>query len=475
MKSFFKSSLGVAAVCMAMICLASCSSKQSERELFECIPADARMVALVNFRNLALQSGCDVQADGNIQLSEDVEALFEGSDVATQSLVNILSLVSPCIDDEKIIWFASSDGSPIVLFRITDEASAQKKLSDYATASTSAEGYNVYAFPECVVLTDGTIGKIARTAQIVLNLDDNWNGDFFTEHAPVSKIFKSESHDLELILNNAENTRSELQYVTGFADFKTGGAYAEFQFMDEDGKVYEFSNDISTVDRRLLKYIPVKTEALVAVGKVKDWDKVFSVLENNSPKEFASQYGPYVQMAKSYLNMVDGTILFAVAPIAGEQALRHFSLETWQMLFMAHLPEEEIKSTLDMLHSLMELQGVESRQTSDTNWEISYQGQPVNYGTVDGYIYFANYDVMNAGNIEFANSYEAKQAAFELLIPYNSETMKALHFPWGVDLNIFLSKKNVRVTLRLPGGTGPVLKELISSMVNTGAMHVVND
>lgn len=474
MKSIVKNVLALIAFGAALVGFSSCSGEDN-RNLIEHVPSDALIVAKFNLRNLALQSGCDVKADGSIELSKDVETLFEHSDVASQTLVNILAINAPYIDSEAMMWFkpGTKDGG-IVLFDIKDREGLAKSLADFSVAHTTLSGFSVYAYPECSVLTKGEIGWIARQADAVIEIEKK-SDRHFAAFEPVKDFFENESHDIEIAINYNNNVRSDLQYITGFADFKTGGAYAELMFMDAEGNIYQFDDAISTVDRRLLKYIPTKTEALIALGKVNDWDKIFEVVENNAPENLLNEYGPYFAVAKNYLSMIDGTTLFAVAPVAGAQALKQFSLSTWQALMMVHLPAEEIESTISMLKQLLELQGIESRPTSDTNWQFIYEGEKVNFGTVDGYLYVANYDVLNAGNSEFANSYESKQAAFELMIPYGSETMKALNLPWGLDFNIFLSKKHLKTIVRLPGGNGPVLKEIISSMVNSGAVSVVND
>lgn len=440
----------------------ACSGNDTA-SLLEKIPANAKCVTIVNLKNIVIQSGCKIEQDGQITLTPQLESFLEKGDVATNTLFQIISKTASFINTEKMAWFVPNNyNGAVLIFDINNKDQLNQYLSSSSVVSTSQAGYSIYAFPECVVLTKGNSGWIARDANTVIEIQNSIGKKHFAAFSPVREFLENDPHDIETVINNSENTASELQYILGLANFKSSGIFAEFSFMDAEGKIYRFSNNIHEVERDLLKYVPSQTQILFAFGKIDDWDKIFNAIENENLENIANKYALYYHIAKDYLRKINGTTLLALAPFAGSQSLLNLSPETWQILFMSHLSQEDTDEILSTARMFVGYQfGMTEEDDNNNNYKLKLGNYEITFGEIEDYIFASNYDILEGGNTNMAPAYESKRAVAQLTIPYGSETMKALELPWGVDFNISLNGTNVMFVLRLPGANGPVLANLI--------------
>lgn len=437
-----------------------CGKSETSRALHH-VPSDAKSVTIVNVKNLALQSGCNINAQGQIELTPEAVEMLDRSDMATQTVAGILCSNAPYINIEEVVWYVPENSSkPIVVFEIKDAGKFESSLARLSIASINVDKFTVYSFPECVVAVKGNFGWIGRTAAEIIVNENNIGENHFASFKPVKEFFENDSHDIEFVFNNADNTHAELEYILAFGTFRNSGMFFEFHFIDAEGNNFRFDN-VHDVDRNLLQFIPTQTQILLALGRVDDWTEIFKTLETNLPMHSFGDYNMYYQLAKDYISSINGTTLLAGAPVAGAQAMKNFSLETWQVLFMTHFPQDNTNAIIDLAKGFLSSQKIPCHEVSPGVYQSRLYNDDVMFGCVDGYTFLSNYDILVAGNTDMATAYEGKKGVIELMIPFGSETMKAYNLPWGVDFTISLSTTNVMVTLRLPGSNGPLLKELI--------------
>lgn len=451
-----------------MLMFYSCSTNDKS-SILEHIPAEAKNIFLVNFKNVLLQSGGDITSDGELILSESAKSLLHGNDEPTGALVDFICKNARFIDVENMFWYKMTESSAIInIFKIKDYAKLKENLLLSGFVGEEADGYLIYDMGSCQMALNKSFGWISRDLEQAIAIEKKIGHSHIASFDPVKEFLENNMHDIQFVVNLKDKTSEGIHYMLGFASFKNTGLFAEISLMDNEGKIYQFRNNIHEVDRNLLKYIPGQTQLLFAIGKVDDWSILFEEVEKFIPKNLFSVYQLYYQVAKEYIAQIDGTTLFAGAPIAGRQALRQFSLDTWQVLVMSHFPQEITDELIQTVINFLSMQNTAVKEVSEGIYQTKLQGTEVMFGNVNGYLFFSNYDILEGGNTDLATAYESKRAVAEFLIPNGSETMKACELPWGLDLNLSLNADNGMVVLRLPGANGPVLKELVDFAAQSG-------
>lgn len=452
--------------------LTGCKSDE-ESTLLEHVPCDAKSMVTVNFKNILLQSGGDIEASGKFGIPESWSALMQNSGNASMALVEMICEEAPYIDTEKIIWYSVKDMSkPSVMFYITDLDKFRSDIASGAETEKKIGKYSIFAMKEFDVVVTDHIGWITADAEYTINMDKDIKDNHLASFDPIRVYLERDDHDIEFVINSSADWNDSISYVLGYTSFKNTGIITELSFMNADGEIYRFNNNIHEVERNLLSYVPNQTQLLFAIGPVENWNPLFNALDKFMPTNEFNTYALYYQIAKEYISRIDKTTMIALAPIAGRQALKNFSLDTWQVLFMSHLPQEQTDDLISLAKTFVISQSMPLKEISPDIYATRLNGVEVLFGEIDGYIFFSNYDLMEGGNTDLATAYESKRAVAQFLVPYESETMNAYNLPWGIDFNISLNSSNLMFVLRLPGSNGTVLSNLLDYFASAGSLGV---
>lgn len=456
-----KTALSSVLCAVIILCLQSCGGGKSG--ILEHIPVDSYSVMSINVKDIILQSGGNLEGSGALTPND---ALYELLDETSQNadFLRLICTLAPYIEIENVFRYEYTEGSGFTyIMKVTDKEGFVTLMDRNESKKREISGYKEYNLDFVnLLLKDNFLWATSDTDGLIA-INKKIGSDHFAGFEPLRTFFETEDHDIEFVIQRNIVHDTDYKYLLGLASFKTSGIFAEFSLMNDQGQMYQFRNSVHEVDRELLQYIPSQTQILFALGKVDDWDSFFKSVDNLLPETLAP-YMFYYGLTKEYITKIDGTTLIALAPVAGSQSLKKMNLQTWQVLAMTHLPQNESDEILSMVNSFLELQGIAYKETEQGIFTANLMGVHMMYGRKDGYLFFSNYDILDGGNTSMATAYESKRIVAELLIPHNSETMKALNLPWGVDLNLAVNTTNSMIVLKLPGANGPLLKDIVNEL-----------
>lgn len=436
----------------------SCSTNERS-SLLEHVPDSTNALYVFNIKNIILQSGGDMLSSGELRPNPSLMSFFD-EDPVNSALFNFLCETAPFIDVENVFRYESNqDSGEIIMVSVKDTQPYLNYLKQISGNPVKDRGFNLFNFNEFYVVEKNNISWITRDYNYIINIEKKLGKNTFASFSPIREFIETEPHDIEMIL---KNDNSDYRFITGIMTFKKTGIYSQFSLMNEEGELFTLSDKIHEVQRELLKFIPSQTQVLFAIGTVENWQYIFDTFGSIFNKSYFYPYVFYYQIAKDYISKIDGTTMLALAPVAGRQALKNVSLDTWQILFLTHFPQDVTNEIIEMALNFFEMQGNRCTELSKGIYNVNLNHSQLMFGTQNGYIFISNYDIFDGGNTDLATAYEAKRVVAEVLIPYGSETMKAFDLPWGVDFNISLNATTAQIVLKLPGSNGVVLKDLVN-------------
>lgn len=455
--------------------LAGCG--KTERSLIETVPSNARTVMTINFDKILKNAGCRFN-DGNITLSSDLMAIRNTLDNRTAEIADMIVATAPAIDITKIIAFVTSDNDAIVTFAITNRDLFNDVIMSTESEHSEHDGLTVYEFKNHVVVNNGSQGWIAKDIEDVTGaLEEAVKKHFGIYSGIINYIDRPES-SLSVAIKtpaivsdkNNKTKTDENNWTCATTSLSDNLLGIEIAAMDADGRRAEFTPYISVLDTDFLRYIPNNTQAAMAIGQIKDIDRLYQIISPVLPRDLRKQ----VASILPYIKAVDGTSAIAVNPVAGAGYLTDISPETWDFTVMAHMPQSSIESLSSLIKMYASASGIKTT-TDGQQSTISLNGMDINYGNFDGYFMASTRDISSENNNSFTQAFSGKLAAAVIDIPYNSETMKAFHLPYGVYFTVSVEDTAIRIKFRFNGSSDPILTTIASITANNITSHEVNE
>lgn len=449
---------------LSLLALVSFGCSKRSDKLMEQIPADATTVAIVNLDSISIKAGCEFDSAGAIVLSPALRLLEEYEDEATRSLISVILANADYINTIDLVSFVrSADKRPIVLFEVFDKEKLDRSLADRARSISEKEGYNIFTYPGCSIMTKGKFGWISSDADAVIDAVESLESGNVTGNKYVRE-FLDRPHDINMIVRNTKCEGSPFEYALFIGECKSGGIFAQCSFMDSEGEIFSFRPYINDVDMNLLSFIPPKTQLLIAFGEVVSWPEILEYIDSGSSGPMLQDYLAYFNLFSDFLTLIDGTTLLAVAPVDGTPVIGEISLDSWQALLLTRMSDMDPEKILSSGEKFFDSLDIKIVKTDTGTYKINFMGLDMIFGAVNGNLYVANYNILDGGNEEIMPEYEGKKFVFNISIPKGSETADLLDLPWGINFNISLHHNNIQMVLRLPGAEKPVLQEVIDRL-----------
>jgi hypothetical protein len=232
------------------------------------------------------------------------------------------------------------------------------------------------------------------------------------------------------------------------------------QILSPDGKVLDFAPEYQGINTTFLQYLPESYVAAAAIGCSPDID--WKALAGAAALVGGSDVSSMLQMALPMLSSLDGTVSVAVGPAGGAPAIADINLHTWDVTIMAHMPQDDIDSTLGQLSMLAMATGAKAVDTTDTMTTYRLpDGSEVYAGTVDGCLALSTREFVAAGGSPLADTFDSASAAVAVNIPAGSEIVKAFNLPWGFNFTLRMQQTSLEMHLSLNGSNQSVLQALL--------------
>lgn len=453
----FRLILPMVAIILAAV-VSGCN--KSERSLLDTVPDSAQAIAAADFDKLLKNAGCQVK-DGKYELTPELTSIMGESDA--HSFAEWLSRFSKVVDLNHVVVYMIDKATSIGTVSVTDPDGLETALTHYdLLKSDGRDGYDIYEGPHgsVVMVKDGQ-AWFARKAEDVIKSVKRAEKDPLASLVGVKEFLLSD-HPLNFAYRYSGIS---LDWICGSLSLNDNIMGLSVKGMDDDGKLLEFDPLFDTVNTDFLRYTTGNTQ-LAAAFSVKDdvpWDQALAILKAH-PALSMSQKG-MLEMIISQLKKIDGTVAFAAAPAAGAPALASLSLSTWDLMLMAHMPQDEVNSNVSRLVATARQFGITVREENGVYHANLSRLDPslgdVYVGNIDGYFALSTRPFDSNSNNSLTQVFQGHGGAAALDIPYGSETMKAFNLPYGLSVTMQIESESVEIRARFNGTNGSFLSSLI--------------
>lgn len=447
---------------MAVMLLAAVMSScdKSERSLLDTVPDSAQMIATVDLDKLLKNAGCQVK-DGKYELTAQLTSLLGATDA--NSFTEWLERFSKVVDLNHAVVYMVNQNTTIGTLSVTDPDALEAALTHYDLRKIEGrDGYEIYESPNgsVAMVKDGQVW-FSRDADDVIKSVKKAEKDPIAALVGV-KEFLLTNHPVNFAYRYMGIS---LNWVCGSVALNDNIMGLTIKGMNNDGKLIEFDPLFDAVNTDFLRYTPGDTQ-LAAAFSVKaniPWDQALAIIKAH-PALSMSQKGA-IEMVFSQLKKIDGTVALTAAPAAGAPALANISLSTWDLMLMAHMPQNEVNANVDQLVGTARQFGIAVDEENGIYHANLSRLDPslgdVYVGNVDGYFAVSTRPFDSNSNNSLAQVFQGHGGAIALDIPYGSETMKAFGLPYGFSVTMQLERNSIEMRARFNGTNGAFLSSLI--------------
>lgn len=445
----------------ALLLVAVTGCKDSERELLDTVPDSAQSIITMNLGRIMKSAGCQVK-DGKYELTPDLADALGSSDA--EAFVEWLGTFSHVIDIDHVVVYMLDGRNGVATVSVTDETGLQKALADYEIKKIDTrKGYDLYEAPNGIVLLlkDGQAWLARKADDVIKSVKE-------AEKNPVAGIIGVKEFLLtDAPLNFACRYNGiSYQWMCGTVKLSDELIGLTLKGMDNDGKYLDFSSMLKPVNTDFLRYTPSNTQlaAAFSVPAGIPWDSVKAIVMAQARLSMAQK--GVLEMLFEQLKKIDGTVALCAAPAAGSQALTTFNLASWDLLFMAHMAQDEVNSNVNNLVGMAGQFGLRvEEQDGVYHADLSSLDQSLGeiyLGNIDGYFAVSTRPFDSNMNNSLTQTFEGKNAAIAVDVPYGSETMKAFGLPYGFSVTLQVEDDAIEMRGRFNGTSGSFLSSLIS-------------
>lgn len=453
----------LSALTLMLMGLASCGRKG---ELLDSVPADCRMTALVNVRELCAEAGVKFTARG----SEYAPALQGKMDDANAALDLMARLDAESVADmECVAVVVDPQGNPFIIFPISSFDAFSKACGERIDWADDAEGMHVGSVSNLsVVATDSQVWLTDVTPKAVDNvkaLRESASKDPVSKVTGIAQMLSAKALvNIAVPEGKADKDADPMTQVWNTATITApeGKLAVEWTRMQGDGEKQPLKG-LQPVNPAVLAYVPSDPAVAAGVGLTPDFD--WSVLNKLGGFIYDFQTQAMLSMAMPYLMSVDGTVMAAVTPLDEAAAAGGFNPATWRFILMAHMPQQKVNELLNTVRTMCFSAGISADVDPRTGIiTVSQFGLNLYVGSVDGYFAVSNAPFSDTGNNSLAPLFEGKNGAARVRL----ESLKAYGpgLPsYGLDADVQVGEDGGRFMLTLPGSEGSVLTNLLTILL----------
>lgn len=438
----------------AMVALTGCH--REEQTLMSMVPVDRPcMVAMLDLDRLAGDFGVTI-TDGHLTFPDNMK--FVDSVIPQSRLDKVAELLLP-IDRSAILFYTDNEMGQhsFLSFKVNDVEAFDKVLSENTGEQPVKSGdYNVTRFNGGNVLTkDGYAWYTRMSADSLDAVLESARRVSLDKVDGVKTALVSDGFVRVGVMMDAGDDPDGQKGKWSVNVARIDGSKLAFdsQIMYGDGKLIE-NEYLSPMSLDFLRYVPDGMTVLGAIGR--NDNKVTAEEINGrlsdmlSPIAYGREVLQVLQLVTPYVASVDGTVAFglkATSPIG--------------VFMMAHMPREQVNSSMNKLVALGEQMGltpIVDQRTATVTFDISSLASSTGIGysglehltikEADGYLLVTTFEADGKYNNSYSKTFEGKDGAFVAEYPLN-ELVSGCNF--GVRLNCQNSGNELKGFVDFPG------------------------
>lgn len=451
--------LPLGAIMMLLGMLASCSGGQ--RALLETIPADVKAVAVIDTKGVAAAGGITLTPDGAVL---DPLLANRVNERSRRALDRLARLDAGAADLDRLTVVVTKEAETYVTFAVSSYEAFVKDMGEDLVAGDDEEGMHTGTL-------FGNVAYVANDTQV-------WITDSATGAAKgVSAMLEAASKQSVAQLTGLSGALTQDALITMVMEEKTvegnaqQGIWTTARLTAPDNKIVVNTTrmkadgaevapeGLQAINPAVLAYVKTTPALAVGAGLTTDFD--WSPLTSLATLTANFQTQAMISGAMPYLKAVDGTVFIAATPLT-DAAYTDPQPGNWDILLMAHMPQEKINELLGAIRGICFTAGITPTVDPRTGMvSIRSFGLELYMGNVDGYFAVSNSPFTTEGNNDLAPKFVNRDAAAVVTLPTLAPLGPGLP-AWGLSLEAASSGPEGVMELSLPGSEGSVLLNLLS-------------
>lgn len=416
----------------------------SETDLLESVPASAQTVMTVNLNKLAHDAGY-TDKNGNIALPD---YMFESVPLSPEQIVALGAVV----DLEHIVAYSLGGSNFTLTFNIKDEDALKAIATASGATSSQTQGYTVYSFRGSQIAVKDGQGWCAPNAVATAELSrEKRDADgSYTMYKGLTEYLNVDRPMSVIICAEApKNAAQRGKFLCAALSGNQEGASINSCIMHASGE--KISMDmLTTLHTDFLRYTPANMNIVFAAGLTDkiDWNDFSETVTSMG----GTRARGFFDSIFDILRQADGTVALCAD---GYTLLGNDP----GVLFMAHLPQNTLNTTLTELVNQASSMGMNVTRREDGQYKATLMGTNLYAGSVDGYLSIGSQPFVPTRENSLTTTFEGQRAAayisLETLAPY----VPGCNF--GIALTAKTGDTDTDIHVNFPGSNAQPLATLI--------------
>lgn len=445
-----------------MISLMAVSCSSNREDLLESVPSDVDGVATIDLLRLCKESDISVE-DGQVVLPRELSALRDEID---RDDLRMLGRLSEAVDFSNVVVFGYLKNEDIYATALIKDADKLRTLlEDNDQQMYREHGFEFYTEEDASYATCFVLSSDESQLWIVDGRDDVGRvADFelarkkhnILRYKGVAQALAKDGICNVAFDQNSLRLISRSCWVTANVTLTDNALQATLTAIEPDGSPVEVMAE-EPVQTDFLRYMPNNFLLAMAFSFPQGETK------NNIIKELGNKMGASeeAKIITDFFKALDGTFAFGIGP-KGLAALRNPETpESWQAVFMAHMPQAKVNEYTEMLRN--ELEG--SQQLQNGTYRFTSRNFTLNYGNVDGYLGVGmGLDLVPDKENAFTTTFSGKPYALVAQTPVLGTIVNDPSLKYSIKASMEGSSNSATLTLELVGVDTPLIPTLVSTL-----------
>ena len=448
--------------------LASCS--KGGGELLDTIPADSKLVAMVNVRDVCKDAGVTFNADG-AEYDPALQGKMGSRAGEVFGLIGRLD-ANDIADMEHVAVLSTASGEAYATFGISAFDSFREACGDRISWGEDAEGMHVGTIEAStsVVASDTQVWLTDRSSTAAKGVKEllKASGELpISKVTGIDRVLSAGSPVNIAVLNGTFDPKGghdaalEAVWSTATVTFPEGKLAVEWSQMKGDGEKVPLKG-LQPINPAVLAYVDSDPMVAAAAGLTPEFD--WKPLSGLAMLTGDFQKQAMLSVAMPYLTSIDGTVLLAATPVVAD-SFADPSPAGWRFVVMAHMPQDKINQLLSTVRTMCFTSGLTPSVDHKTGvMTIKQYGMNLHLGNIDGYFAVSNHPFSDTGNNSLAPQFTGKNGAARITLPSLAPLGPGLP-AWGLELEATVGNAGGTVMVTLPGSKGSVLLNLLSVLI----------
>lgn len=437
---------------VVMVMIVSSCAKESD-PILDTVPADAEMVSMVNVNTSMAHLGIEITEE-EIKFPKSMKCVESLLDMAIskedkKNFATGLSAGMELADLSRVVAFMSIKGDYYVTMILNEPELVEVKLEELCGKGEQVEGFTCYKEPEMgvIAIKDNQawiVERVSKVASLKGELDKASKNPISAKEDVCQLL--SQEKDVKWVCSTKSLNIDELGddgLICWSSDFKQMGIVGELSAKKGDGTMFNMGDYMGDLDDKTLSQIPQNAIFALAIGidsKI-NWDALESLI---IPMLDYGDRG-LVDVMRPYIKSINGGVLLTVAPNAPLTKENLQNIETWNVKFMAQMPQVKIDGAVAKIVSTIESDYEFALPRDGDFYVIPNPEMPIKIGKYDDFFVMTNGTVnTQSSNEDIAKQISTCHAAAVLNL---KDMASALGFVDGVNAKVLVEDEVIKVDL----------------------------